>query len=174
MIGAFIGFESLFEDTLKDGVSMFKLKKVKAGAYERAIRELNTRGVITLGSFIFGFDKDTPERWRKTVDWAMDNRLRLAEFSVLTPFPGTKLFTQMETQGRILSKDWSKYDAYHCVFQPPEGAEWDGPLLEKAVVDAYRRFYSLGSILKRTNLRSPLEAILYVLQNNLQFRGFGA
>ena len=39
-------------------------------------------------------------------------------FAILTPFPGTPLFYELDSQGRILTKDWSKYDMVHVVFQP--------------------------------------------------------
>jgi hypothetical protein len=38
--------------------------------------------------------------------------------NVLTPFPGTPLFEEMERSGRIIDKDWAKYDFNHVVFQP--------------------------------------------------------
>ena len=73
---------------------------------------------------------------------------------VLTPFPGTEIYKQMEAEGRIIERDWSKYDMEHVVYKPkgmtPEelqqGHDW-----------ANSRFYSYPSILKRIgNLRRSL------------------
>ena len=50
--------------------------------------------------------------------WIEANRLECATFHILTPYPGTPLFAQMEAEGRLLHKDWSRYDTGHVVFQP--------------------------------------------------------
>ena len=71
----------------------------------------------------------------------------MTTMSMVVPMPGTPTFRRWQAEGRILTTDWSKYDGKkHCVFRParmsPEelisGTEW-----------ASRRFYSLGSIVRR-------------------------
>ncbi len=95
------------------------------------------------GSFVLGFDHDRPDVFAKTADWIEQNRLECATFHILTPYPGTPLFAQMESEGRILHKDWSQYDTGHVVFRPKlmtadelaEGYAW-----------CYRRLFSHRSI----------------------------
>jgi radical SAM superfamily enzyme YgiQ (UPF0313 family) len=70
------------------------------------------------GSFVFGFDHDTPDIFDKTLQAAFDYGIDAAEFNVLTPFPITRLFKQLEKEGRILTRDWEQYDLHHVVFQP--------------------------------------------------------
>jgi radical SAM superfamily enzyme YgiQ (UPF0313 family) len=80
------------------------------------------------------------------VEFAMGAGLALAQFGILTPFPGTPLFKDMETEGRILDRDWGKYTISNVVFRPenlsPEA-------LKRGFLDAYRRFYSPVSIARR-------------------------
>ncbi|MBI5344716.1 MAG: B12-binding domain-containing radical SAM protein [Deltaproteobacteria bacterium] len=73
-------------------------------------------------------------------------RLDAANFYILTPLPGTKLFQEMKDAGRLLHTEWDKYDANHVVFKPAKLTEKE--LLE-GLISAYRDFYSLPSIAKR-------------------------
>ena len=63
------------------------------------------QGVHVNGSFVFGFDHDGPDVFRRTVSWIEANRLECATFHILTPYPGTPLFAQMEAQGRLLAQE---------------------------------------------------------------------
>ena len=47
------------------------------------------------GSFVFGLDGDDPEVFPRTVDWAVKVGITTATFHILTPYPGTALFTDM-------------------------------------------------------------------------------
>ena len=79
---------------------------------------LHDHGIQVNGSFVLGFDHDGPDVFAQTVAWIEENRLECATFHILTPYPGTPLFRQMETEGRLLHNDWSRYDTAHVVFQP--------------------------------------------------------
>ncbi|MCU7855021.1 MAG: DUF4070 domain-containing protein, partial [Candidatus Thiodiazotropha sp. (ex Lucinoma borealis)] len=63
---------------------------------------------------------DTPDVFDATVQMALDSAIDLPRFAVLTPFPGTPLFRRLETEGRILHRDWEQYDGQHVVFQPKQ------------------------------------------------------
>jgi len=97
------------------------------------------------GSFVFGLDEDDPDVFRRTVDWAVKNSLTTCTFHILTPYPGTRLFKNMEAEGRILHKNWDHYDTRQVVYktlglsadQLKAGYDW-----------AYRSFYSWTNILK--------------------------
>ena len=54
----------------------------------------------------------------RTADWIEENRLECATFHILTPYPATPLFRQMEAEGRLLHRDWALYDTAHAVFRP--------------------------------------------------------
>ena len=83
--------------------------------------------------------------------WAVDARIDLPRFSILTPFPGTPLFRRLEAEGRILNKDWERYDGQHVVFQPARMSVGE---LERGTREAWLRSYSFGSMFRRM-LHSP-------------------
>ncbi|MHC4442525.1 MAG: B12-binding domain-containing radical SAM protein [Planctomycetota bacterium] len=140
--GVFVGFESLIDENL--AYSRKKCPRVEE--YGRRVKILHDYGIQVNGSFVFGFDHDTREVFERTADWIEDNRLECATFHILTPYPGTPLFRQMEKEGRLLHKDWSLYDTAHVVFRPrrmtaeelAEGYSW-----------SYRRLFSHRSIWRR-------------------------
>jgi len=112
--GVFIGFESLNGGNLRDS----RKRTPAPEDYARRVSVLHRYGIQVNGSFVLGFDHDHPDVFRRTVEWIEANRLECATFHILTPYPGTPLFRQLESQGRILHRDWDKYDTAHVVFQP--------------------------------------------------------
>jgi len=103
-------------------------------------------GIQVNGSFVLGFDHDRPDVFARTVEWIEANRLECATFHILTPYPGTPLFRQMENEGRLLHRDWSRYDTAHAVFRPRHMAPEE---LEKGYAWIYRRLFSHQSIWRR-------------------------
>ena len=67
---------------------------------------------------MLGFDHDGPDCFARLASWVEDNRLENATYHILTPYPGTPLFRQLEAEGRILHRDWERYDTAHVVFRP--------------------------------------------------------
>jgi radical SAM superfamily enzyme YgiQ (UPF0313 family) len=140
--GVFIGFESLTDANLVQA----RKRTPKAEDYARRIRILHEHGIQVNGSFVVGFDGDTKETFPRLADWIESNRMECATFHILTPYPGTPLFRQLQTEGRLLHRNWDLYDTAHVVFQPkqmsPEelllGYDW-----------LYRRLFSHVSIWRR-------------------------
>ena len=140
--GVFIGFETLTDANLVHA----RKRTPKAEDYARRIRILHEHGIQVNGSFVVGFDGDTRETFPRLADWIEENRMECATFHILTPYPGTPLFRQMETEGRLLHRNWDLYDTAHVVFRPrhmePEelllGYDW-----------LYRRLFSHSSIWRR-------------------------
>ena len=141
-MGLFIGFESLSQQTLQAMGKSFN----RVEAYRDRIKNIHDHGIGIQGSFIFGNDGDTPTVFEDTVRFTTENRLDAALFSILTPFPGTRLYHQMHSEGRILSYDWSRYDMNHVVFEPRGMSPQQ---LQQGFHWAYRRLYSWSSITRR-------------------------
>jgi hypothetical protein len=80
------------------------------------------------------------------VEFVKDNRLTGVNYCHLTPFPGTKLFADLEREGRIISRDWSKYDRQNIVFQP---LHFTPESLQDQIFWAYRQTYNLRSLWQR-------------------------
>ena len=112
--GVFIGFESLSDSNL---VSARK-RTPRTEDYMRRVRILHDHGIQVNASFVLGFDDDRRDVFATTAQWIESNRLECATFHILTPYPGTPLYRQMEHEGRILHRDWSLYDTSHVVFRP--------------------------------------------------------
>ena len=112
--GVFIGFESLDDGNLRDA----RKKTSRTADYARRVDILHQNGIQVNGSFVLGFDHDGPDVFARTVEWIERNRLECATFHILTPYPATPLFRQMEAEGRLLHKNWELYDTGHVVFRP--------------------------------------------------------
>jgi radical SAM superfamily enzyme YgiQ (UPF0313 family) len=140
--GVFIGFESLSDANLADA----RKRSPRAEDYASRVAVFHDNGVQVNGSFVLGFDHDGPDVFERTVAWIESARLECATFHVLTPYPGTPLFRQMEAEGRLLHRDWSLYDTAHCVFRPRRMTPRQ---LEQGYSWCYERLFSHGSIWRR-------------------------
>jgi len=112
-----IGFETFCQKTLDriDKTSNIVEK------YKDVVEKIHKNKMAVVGSFIVGFEEETKEmvsNFSKQID---DLELDVIEFGILTPFPGTPLFDQMEKEGRIITRDWLKYSEGNegdLVFEP--------------------------------------------------------
>ena len=140
--GVFIGFESLSDTNIINAGK----KSPRADEYARRVEIFHRNGIQVNASFVLGFDHDDAGVFEKTVEWVESNRLQCSTFHILTPYPGTPLFAQMEREGRILHRDWSKYDTGHVVFQPKRMSVRE---LAEGYAWCYERLFSHASILRR-------------------------
>ncbi len=106
----------------------------------------HANGIQVNGSFVFGFDHDDPGVFERTVRWIEASRLECATFHILTPYPGTPLYSKLEREGRILTRDWDLYDTAHAVFRPRSMTPAE---LEAGYAWSYRTLFSLRSIWAR-------------------------
>jgi radical SAM superfamily enzyme YgiQ (UPF0313 family) len=137
----FVGFETLNENNLQQSNKKQNLGK----DYIAAINRLHSLGVMINGSFVFGLDEDDQDVFKRTVDWAVENALTTCTFHILTPYPGTRLFKQMEEQNRILHHQWDKYDTRQVVYKTVGLSSEE---LKKGYDWAYKAFYSWTNITK--------------------------
>jgi radical SAM superfamily enzyme YgiQ (UPF0313 family) len=140
--GVFVGFESLSDENLADA----RKKTPKTSDYARRVQMLHDYGIQVNGSFVLGFDHDRKDVFAHTAEWIEENRLECATFHILTPYPATPLFQQMEAEGRLLHRDWSLYDTGHAVFRPKHMSPQE---LEQGYAWVYRRLFSHASIWRR-------------------------
>lgn len=140
--GVFVGLESLADENLSDA----KKKTPKTADYARRVGMLHDHGIQVNSSFVLGFDHDHKDVFAQTAEWVEENRLECATFHILTPYPATPLFRQMESEGRLLHRDWTKYDTAHAVFRPKHMSPQE---LEEGYVWIYKRLFSHASIWRR-------------------------
>jgi radical SAM superfamily enzyme YgiQ (UPF0313 family) len=140
--GVFIGFESLNVGNIQDAGK----RSPVPDDYARRVAILHDNGIQVNGSFVLGFDHDDASVFGKTVEWVEENRLECATFHILTPYPGTPLFDQLEREKRVVHRDWRLYDTAHVVFEPKL---MSGEQLMAGYERCYRRLFSHASIWRR-------------------------
>ena len=138
----FIGFESLSKDSLKHMNKGINQKY----SYVEAIQKIQSYGILVHSSFIIGCDGDTPDVFERLIDFINTNNLLMPLINIMTPFPGTKLFARLESEGRILHKDWSKYDTKQVVFTPLNLTKEE---IEAGYKNVIRSVYSFDAILEK-------------------------
>jgi radical SAM superfamily enzyme YgiQ (UPF0313 family) len=167
--GVFVGFESLTDENLADA----KKKTPKSADYARRVRILHENGIQVNGSFVLGFDHDQKDVFCRTAEWIEENRLECATFHILTPYPATPLFRQMESQQRLLHRNWDLYDTAHSVFQPKNMSPEE---LEEGYAWIYRRLFSHASIWRRRpedwRAVAPYVAMSYLYKRSNRFWRF--
>ena len=145
-IAALVGFESLDGDNLRQMNKSWMLRRQSPQA---AVQRLHAHGIMVYGSFIFGYDHDTPESIRRTVDFALDAKLFLANISVLTPMPGSRLYQRLQGEGRLLFERWwldPRYSYGDVTYRP---ARMTPEALRDSCREARAAFYRYGSIARR-------------------------
>jgi radical SAM superfamily enzyme YgiQ (UPF0313 family) len=140
--GVFIGFESLQDQNIRDS----RKRSPKTMEYAQRVAMLHSFGIQVNGSFVLGFDHDTPDVFDTTIGWIEENRLECATFHILTPYPGTPLFKMMEQQNRLLHRNWELYDTAHVVFQP---RNMTPEQLYEGYALCYQRLFTHASIWRR-------------------------
>jgi len=140
--GMFLGFESLSPAAVASAG-----KRVNhPHEYLEVIRKLHDHGIGIDGSFVFGFDTDDHGVFERTVEFVIKARIEVVYFSILTPYPGTRLHRRLAAEGRLLTRDWSKYDANHVVFRPKTLTPEE---LVAGYHQALKEVYAIPSIFRR-------------------------
>lgn len=157
----FLGLESVSQESL-DGVGKGHNRTAQA---EEVIARMHRHGIAAHLGIMFGFDGDDRSIFERTLAFLERARVDVATVSMMIPMPGTPVFRRLEAEGRILTRDWSRYDGKkHCVFRPLHmtpaelvaGTEW-----------VARRFYSLASIARR--LAGSRTGVWWNLPRNLGY-----
>jgi radical SAM superfamily enzyme YgiQ (UPF0313 family) len=159
----FLGLESISQASLDATHKRFN----RVDEYARIIQRIHSHGIAVQAGIVFGFDCDTPGIFAETVDFLESAGVQNATFNILTPFPGTRLYQRLDSEGRILTRDWSRYNSRaDVVFRPKHMSCQE--LLE-GFRQVNRRFYSLSSIARRLS-RSPA-GLWWTLPLNLIYGG---
>lgn len=136
----FIGFESVSEEELKKlNKNHWKAKRAKH--YEEYIHKIQSMGIGIFGAFMIGFDSDDPRSIGETCEFIKKTKLYAPQISVLTPYPGCVLRDQLESQNRILDKDWKYYTGLDVTFKPNKMSEKE---LQGQLVRSLKSIYNRG------------------------------
>jgi len=113
-----IGFESLRRSSLF-GIDRANWKSRQLGRYLEAIEKIQSRGVSVCGCFIVGLDSDTPSVFDELRGFIDRSRLLEVQITILTPFPGTRLYQRLNAEGRLLYPGaWDRCTLFDINFRP--------------------------------------------------------
>ncbi|MGB6045440.1 MAG: radical SAM protein [Pirellulales bacterium] len=163
-LGVLVGMESLDPENLRD---MGKQWNLSAGTYAESLQRFRSHGLAVYGTFVFGYDNDDAETVRRSVEFARQQKLFLAAFNHLVPFPGTPLYRRLQEQGRLRTPKWWLDPAGRVgdvTFRP---AKMSPDELQEACLEARREFYRWGSIFsrmrdRRANIKNLLMASVFL------------
>ncbi|MEN8256585.1 MAG: radical SAM protein [Thermodesulfobacteriota bacterium] len=161
-IGVNIGFESINQTNI-DKMGKFSNKTER---YVECIKALHDRGIGVMGTFIVGFDDDTPEVFDQLADFILENQLETAFTLIMTPLPGTGIYKQMAAEKRIFSKNWRDYDHGTVTFFPQN---MTAEQLHDGMRHVWKRVYSWKGIWQRI-LKKPRVRPFFYLPVNMGFR----
>lgn len=159
--GLLMGLESVTKGNLRNNSKTFN----DPAKYHQVVERLHQRSIALQGCFVFGLDEDGPDVFERTAQFALDAKIDLPRFAVVTPFPGTPLFRQLDGEGRLLHKDWQYYDAQHVVFQP---AHMSCEELQLGTERAWKMCYSWSGMWHR--LKHTAAPLLTAVTTNLGYR----
>lgn len=157
----FLGLESVSQTSLNRANKGFN----RVDEYYKIIKRIHAYGIAVQAGVVFGFDNDDRNIFKDTISFLEEAGVQNATFNILTPYPGTQLFKRLDAEGRILTYDWSKYNARTDVVYVPKQMSC-GELLD-GFNWANRRFYSMRSIAKRL-AKSPA-GLWWTLPLNLMY-----
>ena len=137
----FLGLESANQATLNH-----YQKRITIEQQRQAVHLLKRHGIRVYGSFILGELHETKRMIRQTIRFARKLRPETCQFSLLTPYPGSRLFQQLERLRKLTTRNWDLYDGLHLVFRHPYLSARE---LQKLLREAYFRFYLSASQVPR-------------------------
>lgn len=159
--GLLIGFESMTE------TGICKYKKTFSTFEENvtAVKKLQDNGILTMASFVFGLDDDTNAVFDNTYNFIKKAKPAFLQACSLTPYPGTQVFERMKKEGRILTDDWSQFDAKKVIITPQNMSPAE---LQDGYTQIKDQTYSFKSILTRAVphvFSGATESLLYFSLN---------
>jgi radical SAM superfamily enzyme YgiQ (UPF0313 family) len=159
----FLGIESGSQKILDAIGKRITLEQVK-----KAVKILKDAGIQVLGSFIIGFLQDTTETIKETIKFAKSLNLNYAEFSILTPYPGTPIFDYAKKNNMLLTENWSKYTAIEPIVKIEGASEKEiKALFQKSYITFYLRPRIVMEWLKNKQfsfMKSGIKAVINYLE----------
>ncbi len=160
----FIGFESINSKSIG---SVHKVQN-SVNRYEKLVDEIHRRGIMINASFVFGLDEDDTSVFKRTSEWIVKNKVETVTSHILTPYPGTRLYSSLLEKNRIVDYNLSNYNTAHVVFKPEKMTEEE---LYNGYLWIYKEIYTFKNIIKR--LPKSKKQWVPFLAFNLFYRKFG-
>lgn len=152
------------------------LKNIQKGItlemQEKAVKILRSNGAWAGGTFVIGLPDQTEEEIKSFPLYAKKIGLSGVGFGVATPFPGTRLHRDLEQNGLIVERDWTKYDEMHSVFELKNVSR---ERLEELATYCHAKFWTLDTIIEHARVsmkleeKMPLEDFIRWILDTLKF-----
>lgn len=161
------------ESITQEGLDKLKKNWVKVSEHRELVGRIRQVGILPSTEMMVGTDSDTEQSIRDTFAFIEQAKIPIPRFYILTPMPGSELFTEYQQQGRLLTEDFTTYNGTTCVHRP-------ALMAPDKLTEMYwwlnRRVFSLSSIFRRT-LLNPLVLrhpglALFALVVNLHYRSY--
>ena len=160
----FIGFESINSKSID---SVHKVQN-SVKKYEKLVDEIHKRGIMINASFVFGLDEDETSVFKNTLEWIVKNKIETVTSHILTPYPGTKLYSSLIEENRIVDFNLSNYNTAHVVYKPKNMTPEE---LYNGYLWIYKKVYTFKNIMKR--LPKSKKQWISFLAFNFFYRKFG-
>lgn len=163
--GLLLGFESVNQETqtnINKGVN-------KVNDYKKLMDNLHSYGIMVMGCFAFGSDEDKKDVFQRTAQMCIEAKIDLPRFSIITPFPGTPFYNELEKQNRITERNWALYDVEHVVYKPNNMSKQE---LIDGIKFAWKEVYSWKSIFKRLDFKKIKSGFFIYLLVNIGYKKY--
>ncbi len=162
-----IGFESLDEANL---IQMKKDWSYKLGEIDELIERIHGEGISIYATFVFGFDHDTRDSFKRALDFSLKHGFFFTAFNHLLPFPGTPLYQRLKDEKRLIKENWWLEPDYKYGDIPYLPKNLEPEELSALCAQSRRKFFEYSSIIKRwTQLlgrsADPLLTAIFLSQN---------
>jgi radical SAM superfamily enzyme YgiQ (UPF0313 family) len=161
--GVFCGIETFNQEALRGANKSFNV----VSKYKDYVKRLHDHGICLDAFMMVGFDEDDKSIFERTVETATRLNFDSIGLVIATPYPNTPLFKKLEKEGRLLHRDWSRYDARNVVFVPKQ-------MTPEELFEGWRwvrkEFYRYKSIVKRVWKSGASKWI--TIPNNLSTRRY--
>ena len=137
---------------------------------KKMLNEFRQRGIMVYGTFVFGYPGDTPQLVDETVEFALDQKLFMANFNMLYPFPGTEIYRQLDASNRLIDRRWwlSRSTCWDFPVFIPDSMTPEQ--LSYSIKAARRKFSRISALFKRgldfdANCRNPFNSMIFLATN---------
>ncbi|WP_315070104.1 radical SAM protein [uncultured Clostridium sp.] len=160
----FVGFESINSKSIE---SVHKVQN-SVKRYEKLVDEIHKRGIMINASFVFGLDEDDASIFKSTLEWIVKNKIETVTSHIMTPYPGTKLYSALLEENRIVDYNLSNYNTSHVVYKPKNMTAEE---LYNGYLWIYKEIYTFKNIMRR--LPKSKKQWIPFLAFNFLYRKFG-
>ena len=161
------------ESITQEGLNKLGKSWLRVEEHEKLISTITKAGIMVSAEMMIGTDSDTEESIRATNEFIRKTKIPIPRFYILTPPPGSAMFDQYKSEGRLETEDLRLYDGSICVYRPKN---MSSEKLTRLFWRLYKSVFSWKNILMRTifnpaALKRPA-LHLFAFSINLHYRKY--